>query len=233
MKFSKIYEPRVGEYDKNGRLALKSIISILEDIGAKHSASVNEDIIANAINGISWILVEWNVEIKKLPENGEKLYVDTWAISKKPEIITQREFEVKNEQGDIFINACERLVLQDFTAGRMIRITPEMLEPYKPEEALKYAFDLSKIKEPQEYKNEKAVAVRKADIDYNNHVHNTNYLEYALELIPDGEVIKGYRVLYKKPLTYGECAIVKCDSSNTVGIYNSQNELCTIVKFIS
>lgn len=52
MKFSKIYEPRVGEYDQNGRLSLKSIISILEDAGTKHSASVDDDIIESAIGGV-------------------------------------------------------------------------------------------------------------------------------------------------------------------------------------
>lgn len=230
MKFSKVYEPRVGEYDKNGRLAPKSIISILEDAGAKHSASVNDDIIASAIGGVSWILVEWNIEIEKLPINGEKLYIDTWAISKKAEIITQREFEVKDQDGNVYIHACERLVLEDFNTGKLLRITPEMLNAYNPEEALSREYDLSKLKEPSEYKSESVLSVRKADIDYNNHVHNTHYVDYALEILPECE-FKGYRVLYKKPLFYGENATLKYDGDSTVGIYNTKNELCTLVKF--
>lgn len=232
MKFSKSYEPRISEYDKKGSLQLKSIISILEDTGASHSASVNDNIIESAISGVSWILVEWNVEILKLPKNGEKLFINTWAISKKAEIITQREFEIKNADGEIYIHACERLVLEDLKEGKLLRITPEMLTDYKPEEELEHQFDLSKIREPKEYYDHRQVAVRKADIDYNNHVHNTNYLDFAAEILPEALSVKGYRILYKKPLLAGENATVKFDGNSTVGIYNSNNELCTLVKYI-
>lgn len=175
-------------------------------------------------------MVEWNIEIKKLTVNGEKLYIDTWAISKKAEIITQREYQMKDEKGEIFIHACERLVLDDFNSGKLVRITPEMLVAYKPETELSREYDFSKLREPQEYKESLPLTIRKADIDYNNHVHNTHYVDYSLEILPERDV-SGYRVLYKKPLFLGENATVKFDGENTVGIFNAQNELCTLVKF--
>lgn len=233
MKFNKIYEPRISEYDKNGNLALKSIIGILEDAGAKHSAAVGNDILESGLNGISWILVEWNIEIKSLPKNSQKLYVDTWAICKKAEIITQREFEIKDENGNIYIHACERLVLQDFNNGKLLKITPEMMVNYKPEPEVHYGFDFSKLKEPSSFDCEKPLTVRVTDIDFNNHVHNTYYLDYALDIIEDNqEAISGFRILYKKPLMYKDEATLKCTDTKeayTVGIYK-QDTLCTLVQ---
>ena len=234
MKFRKVYEPRVSEYAKDGKLALSSIIGILGDAGSKHSASVNDDIVESGLKGVSWILVEWNVEIHSLPSNKEKLYVDTWAVCKKAELITQREFEVKDKDGNVYINACERLVLEDFNVGKLIKITPEMMVDYKPEEFLHYEFDSAKIKEPAEYDTQKPLAIRTTDIDFNNHVHNTYYLDYALDAIEEYEkqTVRGFRILYKKPLMYKDKAVIKSVNNPEdymVGIYK-EDTLCTLVQ---
>ena len=234
MKFSKIYEPRISEYARDGRLAVNSIIGILEDAGSKHSAFAGDDVIERGLKGVSWILVEWNVKIHSLPDSTEKLYVDTWAISKRAELITSREFEVKDKDGNVYINACEKLVLQDFNNGKLLKITPEMLTDYKPEENISYEFDFSKLREPESYDSEKTLKVRATDIDFNEHVHNTYYLDYALDSIEhyEKQSISGFRIVYKKPLVYGDTAILKSLNTNdayTVGIYK-EDTLCTLVE---
>ena len=233
MKFSKVYEPRISEYDKNGILSVKSIIGILEDAGAKHSTFAGNDILECRLNGYTWILVEWNVEINRLPKNNQKLLVETWAVFKKPEIITSREFEIKDEQGNVFIHACERLVYEDLQNGKLVRITPEMMGNYNPEPELQHTFRFAKLKEPAVYDREKPLAVRITDIDFNDHVHNTVYFDYALDMLENTqEFISGFRILYKKPLMYKDAAMVKIantDGGYTVGIYK-EDVLCTLVE---
>lgn len=236
MKYSKVYEPRISEYDKNGKLSLGSVIGIIEDTGAKHSASVNDDIIASGLKGVSWILVEWNIEINKIPKNNQKLYMETWPVCKKAEFITNREYEMKDENGNVYIHACERLVLEDFNAGKMLKVTPELLEAYSPEPEVYHEFDFSKLKVPENYDTELQFRVRASDIDYNKHVHNTHYIDYALDAIEqaggDTESVSGFRLHYKKPLTFGDCATAKCkicDNGYLVGIYKDET-LCTLVQ---
>ena len=233
MKFSKVYEPRISEYDKNGNLSVKSIIGILEDAGAKHSTFAGNDILECRLNGYTWILVEWNVEINRYPKNNQKLLVETWAVFKKPEIITSREFEIKDEQGNVFIHACERLVYEDLQNGKLVRITPEMMGNYNPEPELQHTFRFAKLKEPAVYDREKPLAVRITDIDFNDHVHNTVYFDYALDMLENTqEFISGFRILYKKPLMYKDTATVKIantDGGCTVGIYK-EDVLCTLVE---
>ncbi len=232
MKFSKIYEPRVKEYDNNGKLALSSIIGIIEDIGAKHSSSVGDNIIESGLKGVSWVLVEWNIKINSLPDYTNELFLETFAICKKAELITKREFEVCDKEGNIFITACERLVLENFNEGKLIKITPDMMEKYSPETDLHNQYDFSKIREPENYQKEKSLAIRCSDIDFNNHVHNTYYLDYALDALGGLDFAKEIRILYKNPLKLNDKAVIKCkteDGIHTVGIYK-EDTLCTLVQ---
>ena len=174
-----------------------------------------------------------NVEINRLPKNNQKLLVETWAVFKKPEIITSREFEIKDEEGNVFIHACERLVYEDLQNGKLVRITPEMMGNYNPEPELQHKFRFAKLKEPAVYDREKPLAVRITDIDFNDHVHNTVYFDYALDMLENTqEFISGFRILYKKPLMYKDAAMVKIantDGGCTVGIYK-EDVLCTLVE---
>lgn len=232
MKFSKVYEPRVNEYDKSGKLGLHSLIGLIEDIGAKHSDSVGDNIFESGLKGISWVLVEWNIKINRLPDYTKELYLETWPICKKAELITKREFEIKDKDGNVYIAACEKLVLQDFNKQQLIKVTPEMLEKYVPEQELKNEFDFSKLREPESYDFEKQLNIRKTDIDFNNHVHNSYYLDYALDITENLEDVREIRILYKQPLKLGEKAIIKRkseDGKHIVAIYK-EDTLCTLVK---
>ncbi len=232
MKFSKIYEPKINEYDKNGKLALNSIIGIIENMGAKHSASVGDNLIESALKGVSWVLVEWNIKINELPDYTKELYIDTFAVNKKAELITRREFIVKDASSMVYITACERLVLQDFNNKSLVKVTPEMMEKYHPESELQNEYDFTKIKEPCGYDTESPLKIRKTDIDFNNHIHNTYYLDYALDLMDDLQTVSEIRILYKQPLKLGDSAVVKYKKecgSHTVGIYNNDT-LCTLVR---
>lgn len=238
MIYSKIYEPRISDYTKNGKLALHSIINILEDITAHHSVSVNDNFIENSKNGLSWISVEWNVIIHKYPKTSEALYIDTWATGTKVSYVTYREFLVKDKQGNVYINACEKLTMLDINAGKIIRITPEMISMYEPEESVKYNFDFSKLQQPQKYDYSKPIYVRRTDIDYNNHVHNTKYLEYAIEAIPEKayeeDGIKEFRIIYKKPVIVSDNITLNytaADNGHIISIFKEDNELCTLIQF--
>ena len=48
------------------------------------------------------------------------------------------------------------------------------------------------------------VAVQRADIDYNKHVNNANYIRMAMELLPEDFIIKDLRVEYRVAAKLGE-----------------------------
>ena len=48
------------------------------------------------------------------------------------------------------------------------------------------------------------IKVLRADIDYNRHMNNANYVRMAMELLPEGSEVKGLRVEYRVAAKLGD-----------------------------
>ena len=51
------------------------------------------------------------------------------------------------------------------------------------------------------------IKVLRADIDYNKHLNNTNYVRMAMELLPDDFVVSGLRVEYRVAAKLGDLLV--------------------------
>ena len=51
------------------------------------------------------------------------------------------------------------------------------------------------------------VRVLRADIDYNRHMNNANYVRVAMELLPDGYEVSGLRVEYRVAAKLGDTLV--------------------------
>ena len=51
------------------------------------------------------------------------------------------------------------------------------------------------------------IKVLRADIDYNKHLNNANYIRMAMELLPEGFEVKGLRVEYRVAAKLGDILI--------------------------
>ena len=78
--------------------------------------------------------------------------------------------------------------------------------------------------------------LRRCDIDFNGHVHNTRYLEFALEALPETmrcDAFRGFRIVYPKAVKDTKTVTLKytaADDGAFVCLYNADT-LCTIVRF--
>ena len=51
------------------------------------------------------------------------------------------------------------------------------------------------------------IQVMRADIDYNRHVNNANYVRMAMELLPEDFEVKGLRVEYRVAAKLGDVLV--------------------------
>ena len=51
------------------------------------------------------------------------------------------------------------------------------------------------------------IQIMRADIDYNRHVNNANYIRMAMELLPEDYIIKDLRVEYRVAAKLGDVLI--------------------------
>lgn len=214
------YTVKLSEIDKNNKATNKAILSYLEDTGGKHSNIAGYGIYDIPRTHLSWVLIEWKLQVNRRPNYAEKINVKTWSKG-SIRCYAYRDFEIYDDQGNRIAIAASKWVLIDIQSGRIVRLEPSLLEKYKPElqKAVFEGENFPKINEPKEYSLEAEYTVRKADIDVNNHMHNLNYLDLVNEVLPEdifiGEQLNNIRITYKKEIKLGET--VKCKYNFTEG----------------
>lgn len=232
------YIPVVEDYNKDSTLKLSAILKILENAGNCHSDSVGDSVIAGSNNGKAWVLTDWKLEIISYPVYGNKIKTQTWSQEVKSPFCVMRDFLLYAD-GELCVKGTTQWVLFDLNTGKISRVEPDLINKYLPES--KKVFEetrLSKIIEPQDFAIEKEITLRRCDIDFNEHVHNICYLDFAAEALPEDIYktahFKHLRITYKNAVTSGEKVIAKyakTDEKHVVCIYADNNALAALVEF--
>ena len=216
MIFKENFKVQLKDIGKENYIKNIGILEILENIGTHHS-----DISGYGPNdiertGVSWVLLDWKLQVLKRPKYGQTLYVNTWARTTGGEIkktYTYRDFEIYDEENNLRVIGTSKWVLVNIETGRITKIDEQVIEKYEPENKNVFNIDeLDKIKTPETFSNEIEYKVSRRDIDLNGHMHNLYYLDLAYEALPEEVYEKrpydNVRIQYKKEIKLGD--IIKC-----------------------
>ena len=173
MFYREDYRPRLADYDRRGRLSYEAILQILETAGSHHSDTVNDSVIAGSQSGIAWILADWHIRIQKRPESGDELHIVTWVRGKARASAILRGFLVTDKSGNEMLRAEARTALYDAERGRPTRISEALFAAYGPEEKTVFEEGAVRLHPLEHYQCAVPLFLRRSDIDFNNHVHNT------------------------------------------------------------
>ncbi len=198
---------------KSNKITNKGLLGYLEDTAGMHS-----DLAGCGLNNIeetnlTWILLNWKVQIFKRPSYGESILVKTWARN-TIKFYTFRDFEVYNDKNELIAIATSKWVLMNAKAMSLTRISDELMAKYYPENKTVFgdAKEIGKLDFPNDYSYVLPYKIQRKDIDINKHVHNATYLDFAYEVLPqdvyDNSKIDSFEILYKKETKLGET--IKC-----------------------
>lgn len=220
------YTVKLSDIGRDNKATNKALLSYLEDTGGTHSNIAGYGIFDIPKTHLTWLLLEWKLQVIRRPNYAEKIRVKTWSRN-SVKCYAYRDFEVCDEQENIIAKAASKWVLVDTEKGKIVRIEEDLLNKYKPE-IDKVVFtneEFEKIMEPEKYSSEIEYTVRRADIDVNNHMHNLNYLELANEALPEEiyieEQFDNVRITYKREIKLGET--VKCKYA-----YENEKHIITV-----
>lgn len=185
----------------------KYILECLENIASRHS-----DIAGYGMNNIfetklTWVLLEWKLQVIKRPKYGDIMTVHTWARSKE-KCYSCRDFEVYNTVGEKCAIASSKWLLIDIKRGKPVRIEDDMIAKYNPEYNRSVFENLNfiKLEELEKYQKYQNYEIRRSDIDINGHMHNLNYIDFIYNSLSNEDFNKEYdnlRVTYKKEIKFG------------------------------
>lgn len=228
MKYIEKFKFRLDDMDYKGELKNESILKMLESIAAYHSDSVGYGYRDLSVKKVGWILVDWYVEVMQRPKYQEELTITTWG-RKMVHCYTYRDFEMRNEKGEICVRGTSKWTLLDIEKGKLGKLTEEIVNCYEPEEKSIFDEEMDRLKEPETYTSID-YKIHKNEIDNNGHVHNTYYLNLAYEALPDEvffkEPLDHIRITYKKEMKYGEvveCHYAKAEGKHTIAIIRKED----------
>ncbi|MBP5224584.1 MAG: hypothetical protein J6Z38_03270 [Lachnospiraceae bacterium] len=224
---------RIDDFDGSGKMRPTAVLKLLENTASHHIALVAGDVLESSMQGITWMMTEWRVEILRTPDHRDKLQAETWATGNPPEIRNRREIRLLTEDGEVLVNAEMVSALFDLKAQRVIRIDEEVLAPYQPEDRYLFETEPPRFQMPEHCTLEKQLTVRRSDVDFNGHAHNTVFLDYALEPLPldafAKRPVKAFRVALRRQLRYGQTLTARgarTEDGYTVGLVNEEGVLC-------
>ncbi|MBP5402258.1 MAG: hypothetical protein J6Y36_03765 [Treponema sp.] len=228
------YKPVLEDYNKDGTLKIGAILKVLENSGNTHSDKAGDRILDGANNKKSWVLTDWKISINKYPVYGDKITAKTWSQTVTQILNVSRDFELYCN-GEICAIGTTRWIILDLDTGRPCKIEQDLISKYGPESKSVYTeTKLEKIPVPEDFSAVKEIQIRRSDIDFNDHVHNLTYLDYAMEVLPEDiyekQNFSTLRITYKSVVKSGEKLVAKyksVDGANIVFIYNDKDELKT------
>lgn len=194
---------RFSEVDHTKQMTLPGIINYFQDCSMFQSESLGYGVDYFTNYGKAWVLSYWQVEVKRYPAMGEKIKVSTWATEFSG-LLGLRNFCMKDEEGAMIAYANSVWAYMDLQKGRPCRPSKEEVAAYGIGTPLEMEYKSRKIDLPKETKEGDAFPVRKYHIDTNEHVNNCQYVQMALEMIPEDSKIKELRVEYKKSAVIGD-----------------------------
>lgn len=229
MIFEYNYKPVIEDFNKDGILTLTAIVKIFVNNANAHSDLAGDSVFNIKDLSRAWVLTDWQIQMDDYPVYGDELMAETWSEGFSSPLVANRNF-LFYKNGNVCGKATTRWILLDLATGRPTRIDPAYLEKYETED--KTVFEdkkLIRIPSPENFSAETTIPVRRSDIDFNNHVHNLTYLDYAHEVLPENICetnFKSLRISYKTGLKAGSKAVCKyaeADGSHVVFISDENN----------
>ncbi len=202
--FSLKYKVTTSTCDSEGRLKLYSALQMMQDCSEMWidtEPGVKEYFTRQ---NMAQLLATRQVEVVRVPRFKEELTVTTSVYEMKPMFGFRNTF-IYDAEGKPCYKTWSMGAFVDKSTGKLKRVDAATIASMKLEPQLEMTYGDRRIKVPAEGGSAlEPVRVLRADIDYNRHMNNANYIRMAMELLPDDFEVGGLRVEYRLAAKLGD-----------------------------
>lgn len=199
----------------------KAILELFGDMAMLHGMSIGQGIDRRHIHHLVWMTLNWKLKITRRPKAGETVTAVTWA-GEYSRVQACREHLLLDSCGNELVRGTSNWVLVDERDESILRLTPELMDPYRPEPERKN-FPGFRFRRPSKegpaVLAELEYPILRAMIDENGHVHNTCYLDMVREVLPeavDPESFTELEAAYKQE--------IKPENRSVLVVYGKEEE---------
>lgn len=180
--FHKEYAIHTYETDPRGLAKTTALLNYLQDAAGVHAGLLGLSVLDLFKRRMTWVLSRYHVLVHRHPGIGERLEVTTWPSGKSGYFAT-RDFEVADGNGGPVLSATSSWMIIGLERKQALKVDEIVDIPYAVDRrALDDPF--ASLPVPSARDAELRFRVGAAQLDWNRHVNNAVYVEWALEPVP-------------------------------------------------
>jgi len=197
---------------------LWELLDAMQEAAGRHAAKLGVGVRELHAKGLTWVLARMHVKVTNVPAAGATVHIATWP-SGRHRLFAVREFRLTGEAGNEILRATTAWALMNMETRRPSRLDPHLpVFTSHPERMVTDDFaPLPPVEQTGRPARFHAVA---ADIDINDHVNNTVYLDWALRAVPAGARGKkplGLEVAFLGEARLGDEVLCRSESADWDG----------------
>lgn len=216
------YTIRTYDIDSRKQATLPAIIRLMQEAAMEQVIQLGISVWDLEAHNISWVLMRKHLKLVRMPRLGEKIKIMTHP-SGFERIYTYRDFRVFDENDIQIAQSSTAWLLMNIESRRLSRIPDFILKLSKqlpPESSFlpRVSTKVPKLTRPDW---EKSFRVNWHDLDFNQHLNNTFYIQWMLESLPDRilryQQLTDMKVQYQAEALLGERVVSQCAQTETGG----------------
>jgi acyl-ACP thioesterase len=166
------------EVDKNGTLKPHMLLAYLLNAAWKHATLMSHGFEDLQGRNQMWVLTKFQAAVTRLPSWGEQVHIDTWGKGVE-KLCAMRDFIVSSAEGGKLVSATSAWMILDKGGHRPLRIE-KMNFPWNPNRQ-EMETKLEKVPELAHGVLSGSFRTVYSDIDVNQHVTATKYLQWVTD----------------------------------------------------
>jgi acyl-ACP thioesterase len=172
------------EIGPSGFASPQAICRFIQEAASNHAARLNVSAEDVARREQMWVLSNLSVRMHTYPRWHQTMRIETWPVLNDSSIRGYRDLTLHDEDDHIIGRASTMWLLLDKANRRPLKIPRWLLDVASPghDDPILHAVVQKDISGAPQVTQE--FVIRASDIDWNMHVNNVCYLEWALEAIP-------------------------------------------------
>ena len=227
LKFSEQHQVKYYECDVTGHLTLPMLLNIVIKTSEAQGISLGRSGSYVQAQGFGWVITQHEIHLTQLPRTDQIVTVTTQAKSYN-RYFCYRSFWLHDQEGNELVRIDSTFVLMDFATRKMTSVVDEIIAPYECPKVTKIQRGTKLL--PFESTAEREYRVRFSDIDANQHVNNSRYLDWMVDCL-DYEVLTHRRptfvnIRFDKEVSYGSLVEAQWQAStDETGAFVSQHQI--------
>ena len=205
--YSLKYKVTTSTCDSDGKPKLYSALQMMQDCSEMWIDSEPGVKLYFAEQNMTQLLATRQMEVIRVPKYKEELTVATSVYGMKSMFGFRNTF-IFDAEGKPCYKTWSMGAFVDKTTGKLKRVDDVTIQSMTLEPQLDMNYKDRRIILPKtEGEVLEPIKVLRADIDYNKHLNNANYVRMAMELLPGNFVVNGLRVEYRVAAKLGDMLV--------------------------